>query len=126
MIGKTQNIKYEKIKYDMEIEVRKPGIFCVKKDRSCIIIDVFVPVDIRSSNSKKSKVEKYQGLKIKVKKNLEYYICLGCTSDSWCTLEYQVRSEWLINELRLSIKAALLEKTVLLGIVTTLWKVSES
>ena len=52
------------IQCDRKIEARKPGIVVVKhKERSCIIINLSVSGDTRTSKKEKTILEKYQDLK---------------------------------------------------------------
>ena len=58
--------------YDLcnrEIKVRKPDIVVVNKnERSCAIIDIAIPGDIRVSEIEKEKIERYQELKREIKR----------------------------------------------------------
>ena len=52
------------IQRDNIIEARRPDIVLVeKKEKKCSIIDIAVPADVRCSEKKIEKVEKYQDLK---------------------------------------------------------------
>ena len=54
---------------DREIKTRKPDIVVVNKNkRSCAIIDVAIPGDIRVSEIEKERIERYQELKREVKR----------------------------------------------------------
>ena len=64
------------IKYDREIESRKPDFVNIKKkERNFIITDISVSRDTRISRKEKTKEEKYQDL-TRNKENLKkYFIC---------------------------------------------------
>ena len=52
------------IQCDNVIEARRPDIVIIdKKEKSCIIVDVAVPADVRVHEKEREKVEKYQGLR---------------------------------------------------------------
>ena len=54
-----------------EIKARKPDIVPVNRnERSCAIIDIAIPGDIRVSRKEKKKIERYQELKREVKRML--------------------------------------------------------
>ena len=54
---------------DREIKTRKPDIVVVNKNkRSCAIIDVAIPGDIRVSEIEKERIERYKELKREVKR----------------------------------------------------------
>ena len=109
---------------DREIKPRKPDIVVVNKnERSCTIIDIAIPGDIRVSKKEKEKVERYHKLKREIKRM--WYIrsikvipvvvgALGSTSK---TLKN------CIKELGVVINTALLQKTALLGTAHILRKV---
>ena len=57
------------IQCDREIKARKPDIVVVNKnERSCAIIDIAIPGDIRVSEKEKEKIERYQELKREIKR----------------------------------------------------------
>ena len=57
------------IQSDHLIEARRPDLVVViKGERKCIIIDIAVPGDSRTSDREKEKVEKYQDLKREIKR----------------------------------------------------------
>ena len=57
------------IQCDSAITVRKPDIIGVNKnERSCVIIDIAIPGDIRVSKNSKDKIERYQELKREIKR----------------------------------------------------------
>ena len=54
---------------DRRIKARKPDIVVVNKnERSCTIIDIAMPGDIKVNEKEKEKIERYQELKREVKK----------------------------------------------------------
>ena len=57
------------IQYDREIKAMKPDIVLVNKnERSCAIVHIAIPGDIRVSEKEKEKVESYQELKREIKR----------------------------------------------------------
>ena len=57
------------IQCDREIKAKKPDIVVVNKnERSCAIIDIAIPGDIRVSEKEKEKIERYQELKREIKR----------------------------------------------------------
>ena len=57
------------IRCDREIKTRKPDIVVVNKnERSCAIIDIAIPGDMRVSEKEKEKIERYQELKKEIKR----------------------------------------------------------
>ena len=57
------------IQCDREIHSRKPGVVAVNKnERSCALIDIAVPVDIRVCEKEKEKIKRYQKLKREIKR----------------------------------------------------------
>ena len=57
------------IQCDREIKARKPDIVVVNKnERSCAIIDIATPGDIRVSKKEQEKIERYQELKRQIKR----------------------------------------------------------
>ena len=52
-----------------EIKARKPDIVVANKnERSCTIIDIVIPGDIRVSEKEKEKIDRYQELKREIKR----------------------------------------------------------
>ena len=52
-----------------EIKARKPDIVVANNnERSCTIIDIAIPGDIRVSEKEKKKIDRYQELKRKIKR----------------------------------------------------------
>ena len=52
-----------------EIKVRKPDIVVMNKnERSCVIIDIALPGDIKVSEKENKKIERYQELKKEIKR----------------------------------------------------------
>ena len=94
-----------------------------KNERSCAIIDIAIPGDIRVSEKEKGKIERYQELKREIKRMwnirsikviLVVVGTLGSTSK---------KLKKYIEELGVVINTALLQKTALLGTVRILRKV---
>ena len=57
------------IQCDREIKARKPDIVVVNKnERSCAIIDIAIPGDIRVNEKEKENIERYQQLKKEIKR----------------------------------------------------------
>ena len=57
------------IQCDREIKARKPDIVVVNKnERSCSIINIAIPGDIRISEKEKEKIERYKELKREIKR----------------------------------------------------------
>ena len=57
------------IQCDSAITVRKSDIVGVNKnERSCVIIDIAIPGDVRVSKNSKDKIERYQELKREIKR----------------------------------------------------------
>ena len=57
------------IQCDREIKAGKPDIVVVNKnERSCAIIDIAIPGDIRFSEKEKEKIDRYRELKRKIKR----------------------------------------------------------
>ena len=57
------------IKCDTEIKTRKSGFVVVNKNkRSCAIIGIAIPGDIRVNEKEKEKIERYQQLKREIKR----------------------------------------------------------
>ena len=57
------------IQCDREIKVRKPDIVVMNKnERSCVIIDIALPGDIKVSEKENKKIERYQELKKEIKR----------------------------------------------------------
>ena len=111
------------IQCDREIKARKPDIVTVNKnERSCAIIDIAIPRDIRVSEKEEEKIERYQKLKKEIKrmwnirsiKVIPVEIrALGSTSEKLTKC----------IELGVLISNALLQKTALLGAAHILRKV---
>ena len=57
------------IQCDKETKARKPDIVVVNKnERSCAIIDIAIPGEIRVTEKEKEKIERYQELKRNIKR----------------------------------------------------------
>lgn len=104
------------IQCDNVIEARRPDLIVVdKKNKSCIIIDVTIPGDCRVHEKEREKVEKYQNLKIELKRLWSLRnACvvpvvvgaLGCVSKSF--------KNWA-GMLDIELNVGTLQKTALLG-----------
>ena len=111
------------IQRDKDIKARKPDIVVVNKnERSCAIIDIAIPGDIRVSEKEKEKIERYQELKREIKrmwnirsiKVIPVVVgALGSTS----------KKQKKCIEMEVVISTALLQKTALLGTACILRKV---
>ena len=107
-----------------EIKARKPDIVVVNKnERSCAIIDIAIPGDIRVSEKEKENIQRYQELKRKIKRILNIRSIkvipvvvgkLGSTSK---------KLKKCLEELGVVVSTALLKKTALLGTSRILRKV---
>ena len=112
------------IQCDSEVKARKPDIVAVNKNqRSCAIIDIAIPGEIRVSKKEKENIERYQELKRDIKRiwNIRrikvipvVVVALGSTSK---------KLNNYIEELGAVISTALLQKTALLGTACILRKV---
>ena len=113
------------IQCDHLIEARRPDLVVViKGERKCIIIDIAVPGDSRTSDKEKEKVEKYQDLK-RVKRiwNMRKVIVVPVIIGALGSITKKL-DEWL-EKLDITVNTALLQKTTLLGTARILRKVLE-
>ena len=112
------------IQCDREIKERKPDIIVVNKnEKSCAIIDIAKPGDIRVSKKEKEKIERYQELKREIKRMWNIRI-IKVISEVIGTFESTSnRLKKCLEELGIVISTALLQKSALLGTVRTLRKV---
>ena len=112
------------IQCDREIKAKKLDVVVVNKnERSCAIIDMAIPGDIRVGEQEKEKIERYQEIKREIKRmwnNRSINIipvvvgALGSTSK---------KLKKCIVELGVIINTALLQKAALLGTARILRKV---
>ena len=112
------------IQCDREIKAKKLDVVVVNKnERSCAIIDMAIPGDIRVGEQEKEKIERYQEIKREIKRmwnNRSINIipvvvgALGSTSK---------KLKKCIEELGVVISTVLLQKTALLGTARILRKV---
>ena len=112
------------IQCDREIKAKKLDVVVVSKnERSCAIIDMAIPGDIRVGEQEKEKIERYQEIKREIKRmwnNRSINIipvvvgALGSTSK---------KLKKCIVELGVIINTALLQKAALLGTARILRKV---
>ena len=112
------------IQCDREIKERKPDIIVVNKnEKSCAIIDIAKPGDIRVSKKEKEKIERYQELKREIKRMWNIRI-IKVISEVIGTFESTSnRLKKCLEELGIVISTALLQKSALLRTVRTLKKV---
>ena len=112
------------IQCDREIKAKKLDVAVVNKnERSCAIIDMAIPGDIRVGEQEKEKIERYQEIKREIKRmwnNRSINVipvvvgALGSTSK---------KLKKCIVELGVIINTALLQKAALLGTARILRKV---
>ena len=112
------------IQCDREIKAKKLDVVVVNKnERSCAIIDMAIPGDIRVGEQEKEKIERYQEIKREIKRmwnNRSINVipvvvgALGSTSK---------KLKKSIVELGVIINTALLQKAALLGTARILRKV---
>ena len=100
-----------------EIKARKPNIVVVNKnEKSCAIIDIAIPGDIRVSKKEKENIERYQKLKREIKRmwNIRSIKVIPVAVRTLCSTSKKLKSS--IEELGVIISTALLQKTTLLRI----------
>ena len=112
------------IQCDNVIEARRPDLVLVdKKKKSCVIIDIAVPGDCRIREKEMEKIEKYQNLKIELKRlwSLKKVAvlpvvvgALGCISKGF--------SGW-VDTLGIKLNVGMVQKSVLLGTARILRKI---
>ena len=98
-----------------EIKARKPNIVVVNKNKkSCAIIDVAIPGDIRVSKKEKENIERYQKLKREIKRmwNIRSIKVIPVAVRTLGSTSKKLKSS--IEELGVIIHTALLQKTTLL------------
>ena len=98
-----------------EIKARKPNIVVVNKNKkSCAIIDVAIPGDIRVSKKEKENIERYRKLKREIKRmwNIRSIKVIPVAVRTLCSTSKKLKSS--IEELGVIISTALLQKTTLL------------
>ena len=112
------------IQCDREIKARKPDIVVVNKnERSCAIIDIAIPGDIRVSEKEKEKIERYQELKREIKRmwNIRSITVIPVVVGALGSTSKKLKK--CIEELGVVISTVLLLKTALLGTARILRKV---
>ena len=112
------------IQCDREIKARKPDIVVVNKnERSCAIIDIAIPGDIRVSEKEKEKIERYQELKREIKRmwNIRSITVIPVVVGALGSTSKKLKK--CIEELGVVISTVLLQKTALLGTARILRKV---
>ena len=94
-----------------------------KNERSCAIIDIAIPGDIRVSEKEKEKIERYQELKREIKRmwNIRSIKVIPVVVGALGSTSKKLKK--YIEELGVFINTALLQKTALLGTVRILRKV---
>ena len=98
-----------------EIKARKPNIVVVNKNKkSCAIIDVAIPGDIRVSKKEKENIERYRKLKREIKRmwNIRSIKVIPVAVRTLGSTSKKLKSS--IEELGVIIRTALLQKTTLL------------
>ena len=99
------------IQCDREIKARKPDIVVVNKnERSCAIIDIAIPGDIRVSEKEKEKIERYQKIKREIKTmwNIRSIKVIPVVVGALGSTSKKLKK---CIELRVAISTALLQKT---------------
>ena len=110
------------VECDRKIKPIKPDIVVVNKnERSCAIIDMAIPGDIRVSANKKKKTERHQELKREINRmwNIRSIEVIPVVVGTLGSTSKKLRRE----ELGVVINTALLQKTALLGTAGILRKV---
>ena len=103
------------IQCDREIKARKPDIVVVNKnERSCAIIDIAIPGDIRVSEKEKEKIERYQELKREIKRmwNIRSIKVIPVVVGAHGSTSKKLKK---CRELAIVISTVLLQKMTLLG-----------
>ena len=112
------------VQSDREIRARKPDIAVVNKnERSCVIIDIALPEDIKVSKKEREKIERYQELKREIKRmwNIRSIKVIPVVVRTAGSTSQKLKS--CREELEVVISTALLQKTALLGTACILKKV---
>ena len=109
---------------DNVIEARRPDLVLVdKKKKACVIIDIAVPGDCRIREKEMEQIEKYQNLKIELKRLwllkkvavlLVVVGALGCISKGF---------SGLLDTLGIKLNVGMVQKSVLLGTARILRKI---
>ena len=102
------------VECDRKIKPIKPDIVVVNKnERSCAIIDMAIPGDIRVSANKKEKTERHQELKREINRmwNIRSIEVIPVVVGTLGSTSKKLRRE----QLGVVINTALLQKTALLG-----------
>ena len=112
------------IQCDREIKATKPDIAVVNKnERSCAIINIGIPGDIRVSEKEKEKIKRYQELKREIKRmwNMRCIKVIPVVVGALGSTSKKLKK--CIVELGVIISTALLQKIALLGTAHRLRKV---
>ena len=112
------------IQTDHVIEARRPDLVAVDKERSCKMIDFAVPGDSRIEGKEKDKIEKYQDLGTELHKiwNVKVKI-IPLVVGSLGAIPKQFGNR--LKQIGITVGAAQVQKTVLLGAVRILRKALE-
>ena len=101
---------------DREVKARKPDIVVVNKNKkSCAIIDIAIPRDIRVSEKEREKIERYQELKGEIKRmwNIRSIKVIPVIVGALGSASKKLKN--CVEKLGVVISTALLQKAVLLG-----------
>ena len=101
---------------DREVKARKPNIVVVNKNKkSCAIIDIAIPGDIRVSEKEREKIERYQELKGEIKRmwNIRGIKVIPVIVGALGSASKKLKN--CVEKLGVVISTALLQKAVLLG-----------
>ena len=114
------------IQCDREIKARKLDVVVLNKnERSCAIIDMAIPGDIRVSEKEKEKIERYQKIKREIKTmwNIRSIKVIPVVVGALGSTSKKLKK--CIVELGVIINTALLQKAAPLGTARILRKVLE-
>ena len=112
------------IQCDHIIEARRPDIMVInKQERSCLIIDIAIPGDVRVHEKDIEKIEKYQELKREIKRlwKLRTVQIVPVVVGALGSVTKRLRD--FIKKLDITIQTRFLQKTALLGTARILRKV---
>ena len=112
------------IQCDHIIEARRPDIVVInKQERSCLIIDIAIPGDVRVHEKEIEKIEKYQELKREIKRlwKLRTVQIVPVVVGALGSVTKRLRE--FLKKLNITIQTRFLQKTALLGTARILRKV---
>ena len=115
------------IQCDHMIEHRKPDIVVVnKEDKSCMVIDIACPGDIRVAEKENEKVQRYDDLKREIKKlwSMKTVQVVPVVIGALGTVSNKI--EMWIKTIGVNVKVGHMQKTTLLGTARILRKVLEN